>query len=176
MNMKFLYKIMKLPALALIIFYAGGCGYHMGSLMHPQVKSIAIAPITNETLAPFISADMRGALCSQFQFDNSLKLKDLKTADCILYGRVTEVKVNATSEDSSDNEQTYRAAEWQLNVTFEFMVMIPGREKPLISKRRVVGAARYQVMADQAVTKRRGIQQACREAARQAVIYTTEAW
>jgi len=153
-----------------------GCGYKMGSIMHPQVKSIAIAPVTNDTLEPFASAYMRGSLCEKFQFDNSLKLKQLGTADCILYGKIIEVNTTATMEDSVDNKQTYRAAEWSVSVIFEFVVMIPGRNRPLISKRRVSGSAKYQVAADQAITRRRGVQQACRDAAEQAVVYTTEAW
>jgi hypothetical protein len=161
---------------AILLFSLAGCGYKMGSIMHPQVKSIAVAPITNDTLEPFASAYMRGALCEKFQFDNSLKLKQLETADCILYGKIIEVKTTATMEDSVDNQQTYRAAEWRVAVIFEFVVMVPGRKKPLISKRRVSGSAKYQVAADQAVTRRRGVQQACRDAAEQAVVYTTEAW
>ena len=158
-----------------LIFALPGCGYKMGSIMHPQVKSIAIAPVTNDTLEPFASAQMRQSLCEQFQFDNSLKLKQIPTADCILYGKIIEVTTTATMEDSTDNAQTYRAAEWGVSVIFEFVVMIPGRKKPL-RKRRVSGTAQYQVAADQAITRRRGVQQACRNAAEQAVIYTTEAW
>ncbi|NOY75651.1 MAG: hypothetical protein GXP32_07645 [Kiritimatiellaeota bacterium] len=154
----------------------GGCGYHMGSLMHPQIKTIAIGPVKNDTKAPFLSAYMRQALCEQFQFDNSLKVKGLKEADCILYGRVTKIETTGVQEDSSDNLQTYRASEWQVVVTFEFVVVIPGKEKLLVNNREVVGTATFQVMADQAVTKVRGFQQACREAAQQAVVYTTEAW
>jgi hypothetical protein len=159
-----------------VLFIISGCGYQMGSLMHPQVKSIAIAPIVNETLEPLASAQMRKALCEQFQFDSSLKLKQLETADCILYGRIIDVETTATSEDTYDNEQTYRAAEWSVQITFEFVVMVPGRKEPLVNTRRVTGSAKYQVMADQAITRRRGVEQACREAAEQAVIYTTEAW
>jgi len=174
--MKAIFKITALVLLVFIMLPTGGCGYKMGSIMHPQVKSIAIAPISNETLEPFVSAEMRGALCEKFQFDNSLSLKDLKTADCILYGKVVEVKTTATAEDSTDNEQTYRAAEWGVSVTLEFVVSIPGRKETLINKRRVTGTANYQVMADQAVTRRRGVKQACRNAAQEAVVYTTEAW
>ena len=158
------------------ILLLSSCGYQVGSLMHPQVKTIAVAPIKNETRYPFLSAFMRGSLCEQYQLDGSLKVKQLDTADCIIFGRIIDVQVRGSSEDSYDGEQTYRAAEWNVRVTMEFVVMIPGRKKPLVAKRRVVGTANFQVMADQAITKRRGIQQACRDAAKKAVVYTTEAW
>jgi hypothetical protein len=160
----------------LIASFGGGCGYHMGSLMHPQIKTIAIGPVKNETIAPFLSAYMRQALCEQFQVDGSLKLKGLNEADCILYGKVTKIETKGVREDSSDNLQTYRASEWKAIVTFEFVVMVPGKEKLLINNRIVTGSSNFQVMADQAVTKVRGFQQACRDVAQQAVIYTTEGW
>jgi hypothetical protein len=162
--------------LILSMFYVGGCGYKIGYLMHPQVKTVAVAPVTNETLEPHVSAVLRGALCEQFQFDGSLKLKSLQEADCIVYGRVIEVKTIATADDSYDNKQTFRAAEWEVQVTFEYEVLIPGKLRPLISKRRVVGTAKYQIFVDAETTRRRGVMQACRNAAREAVIYTTEAW
>ena len=169
-------QILKIVFLATFLALISSCGYHMGSLMHPQVKTIAVAPITNETLEPYVSSDFRSALCEQFQFDGSLKVKSLTEADCIIYGRVTEITTEATADDSFDNNQTFRASEWRVSVTFEFQVLIPGRKRPLISKRRIIGTAKYQIFADQQTTRRRGIQQACRNAAQNAVIYTTEAW
>ena len=165
-----------LIALAASLIILSGCGYRVGSLMHSQVKTIAIAPIKNNTLEPYGSAAMRAALCEQFQFDGSLKVVSLEKADCILYGRITSVESRGTIDDSFDNKQTYRPSEWQVTINFEFEVVIPGRKKPLIAKRVVAGTAQYQVMADQEVTRRRGLKQACINAARDTVVYTVEAW
>lgn len=162
--------------ISLLITLISGCGYKIGSIMHPQVKSIAIAPITNETLEPMAAAYMRQSLCEQFQFDSSLKVKNLEEADCVLYGRVIDIKVSASVNDTYDLEQTYIPAESSVSVAFEFTIIIPGQAKPLINKRQVSGSASFQVMADQDITRRRGIQQACRNAAQEAVTYTVEAW
>ena len=175
-SLTFRFKQALLTIVVLFASFIGGCGYQMGSLMHPQIKTIAIGPVKNETIAPFLSAYMRQALCEQFQFDGSLKLKGLEEADCVLYGKITKIATHGVKEDSYDNLQTYRASEWRATVTFEFVVVIPGKEKLMVNNRIVNGTARFQVMADQAVTKVRGFQQACRDAAAQAVIYTTEAW
>lgn len=153
-----------------------GCGYRAGSLMHPQVKTIAVAPVGNETLVPLCSSIMRQQLVEQFQFDNSLRIKGLKEADCVLHGKVLEVNTTAVSEDSWDNEMTYRAAEWEVEVVFEYSVIIPGRKQPLVGPRKVKGKASYQVLADYNITRRRGIQQACRNAAERVVILVTEGW
>ena len=168
-----MFLLLTTVALPILI---SGCGYHMGSLMHPQIKTVAIAPVTNETLEPFVAAGLRSALCEQVQFDGSLKLKSMKEADCIIFGRVIEVKTVSTTNASFDGDQTFRAAEWEVQVTFEYEVIIPGKKRPLVPKRRVTGKAKYQIFTDQQTTRRRGVQQACRNAARQAITYTTEAW
>ncbi len=152
------------------------CGYHVGSIMHPQVKSIAIAPVKNDTVEPDVSAWLRQSLAEQFEFDGSLKVKSMEEADCILYARVSEVKTTATSYSSFDGNQTFSPAEFGLALTVEYTVIIPGRAQPLIETREVGGDAKYQVAVDHNIARRRGVQQACREAAREAVIYVVEAW
>ncbi len=153
-----------------------GCGYHVGSIMHPQIRSIAIAPIRNETIEPFASAALRQALSEQFQHDNSLKVKSMEEADCILFAKISEISTKSTQWDSGDDDRTFRPGEFSLSVEVEFRVVIPGKAKPLISNREISGSADYQVLIDHHINRRRGIQQACRNAAEQAVIYTVEAW
>ena len=62
----------------LLFLLLGGCGYQVGSLMHPQVKTVAVAPVVNETVAYNVAAEMRGLLCECFITDGSLKLVDEK--------------------------------------------------------------------------------------------------
>ena len=171
-----LKKVLICAAIPLLCLAVSGCGYHMGSVMHPQVQTIAIAPIKNETLEEFATPCMRQALAEQFQIDNSLSVKTVEAADCVLYGRITKIKTTGIGFDSTNNEQTYTPAEFALEITFEFTVIIPGRSKSLINLRQVSGKAAYQVTADNEIARRRGIQMACRDAAQKAVVYTVEAW
>ena len=171
-------KIFAAAAVLAAAVFSSGCGYKIGarSLMHPQVKSIAVAEVKNDTLEMLASSVMRQQLCERFQFDGGLKLKNLGASDCVLYGRITKVSNMTIREDSKDNDITYRPAEFQLSVTFEFSVLIPGRGEPLISPRSVVGTATYQILADPAVSRANALKQACLSAAKLAVEYTTEAW
>lgn len=155
---------------------ATGCGYKLGNIAHPQIKTIAVAPVINETTAYNASAIMRGMICDQLMFDGSLKIKDLNSADCIIYAKILEITSQEVMDQTYNNNQTYRPAEWQLTVKAEFSVVIPGRKDALVEKRTITGSANYQVQADQEVNKQRGIMMACREAARQLVQYTTEAF
>jgi len=171
-------KTLAFGAVSLILLFASGCGYRIGarSLMHPQIKSIAVAEVKNNTLEALAASIMRQQLAERFQFDGALKLKNLGQADCVLYGKITKVSSITIREDSTDNYLTYRPAEFRLFVTLEFNVIIPGRGEPLVPARSVTGYADYQILADPAVSRLNALKQACYNAAKLAVEYTTEAW
>ena len=161
----------------LLPLLTSSCGYyHMGSLMHPQVKSIAISEIRNDTKEPLLTEVVRTQLAGQFQFDNSLQLKSKEKADCILYCRITDVETRSIRFDSTDSEKTYRPAEFSITIKAEFTVLIPGRAEPLIQKRSVTGTTNYQYNADPNAGKYYGMRQAAYNLANKIVEYTTEAW
>lgn len=170
-------KLIPLYVLSVFLLSVLGCGYHIGSsIMNPQIKTIAIAPVKNETVVPLVSAYLRSSLSEQFMVDNSLKVKQINEADCILYAQVLEVENTSTSEDSSDGALRYRPAEWQIKVTIEYNVIIPGAKEPLIQTREVSGSALYQVTADQNISRRYGLEQACYQASKEIVEYIVEGW
>ena len=153
-----------------------GCGYRIGSLMHPQVESIAIAPVTNETVAYNLAPQVRGLLCETFQQDGSLQLRRESNADCILYARVVQVTFRQASWSSVNDENKYLPVEWSVQVTIEYSVVIPGELKPLIPKSKVSGSATFMTGADMEAGRMSGIRQAAFMAAQTIVAQVTEAW
>ena len=170
--MRFPVMLLTLLALALL----PGCGYHVGSLMHPQIESIAIAPVTNETVAYNLGPQVRGLLCEVFQQDGSLQLKRESNADCILYARVVQVTFRQASWSSVNDENKYLPVEWSVQVTIEYSVVIPGELKPLIPKSKVSGSATFMTGADMEAGRMSGIRQAAFMAAQTIVAQVTEAW
>ncbi len=153
-----------------------GCGYQLGSMMHPQVKTIAIEPVTNETLFPYVSDEMRNMLCESFVVDGSLKVKNLKTADCILKCKVTEITISEVAQADFDDDKVSRTTEWSAAIKAEFTVIIPSHKKPLIGLRKISCNARFQGYGDYTTMQRQGIKQAAYNAAQKIVHDTTEAW
>ena len=154
------------------------CGYHMGSIAHPQIKTIAIAPIKNETYIPNAAECMRQALSESFQKDGSWKVKEMNEADCIMYARVLDIKITATNitANTSNTSITYMTALFTMTINLEFTVIIPGRSKPLIATTQVSDTTEYQVPADIYTAQQSALQQACYMVAMNAVSATTEAW
>ena len=66
--------LFSLFSLVMTCFLTTSCGYQVGSMMHPQIQSIAVADVKNDTKEPYVSSVMRGNLAEQFQVDGSLKL------------------------------------------------------------------------------------------------------
>lgn len=152
-----------------------GCGYRFGSLMHPQITSVAVAPVVNETLVYNASAVLRQKLTELFTTDGSLKLKTIGNADCIVYARIKKVSYKESSGHISDDDE-FLPNEWIVTADVEFSVIIPGRAKPLIGPRTVSGTAQFVSDADLENARTNGMRQAMFDAARSIVSNITEAW
>lgn len=163
-----------LASLAFLAIFFSGCGYKVGSLMHPQIKSIAIAPVTNDTMMYNVAAQMRGLLCECFQSDGSLKLVSESAADCILYAKVTNATFNQISWSNSDED--FLPNQWGVTITGKMTVMLPGRATPLIKETSFSGQSQFTGGPDLETSRTLAIRQACFEAAKQAVAKVTEAW
>ena len=145
-------------------------------MMHPQIKTIAISTIRNDTREPLLTELARNQIAARFQSDNSLKLVSMEKADCVLYVRIVSVKTTMRRYNAGYEEDEYRPAEFQLTLSAEMEVLIPGRSEPLIPKRTVSGSANYQYNVDPAVGRYYGLRQACFDLGGDIVQYTTEAW
>lgn len=165
-------------ASVLLTLFFSGCGYRAGSLMHPQIKSIAIAPVSNETMLYNASAQMRGVLAECFQSDGSLKLVSEGTADCILYAKVVSAQFSQVSweSNSDDSDDEFLPDQWRVTISAVITVMVPGRAEPLIRETKVSGTTNFVAGADMESSRTYAVRQACFGAAKQAVARVTESW
>ena len=173
-------RYLGLAAVAAAMLFCGGCGYRIGGLVHPQLKTVAVAPVQNETLEYNLTAQVRNLLCERFMTDGSLKLVDEKEADCIVYARIVDAKYAevswAESTRAEDGEDILLPNEWSVTLVIEYTVIIPGRVQPLVPPRRVSGTANFQTGPDQLTGRMNGVRQAAYAAAKQVVASFTEGW
>lgn len=150
-----------------------GCGYSFGQIGHPQLKTVAVAPVINDTLSFNAAAQMRNLLSETFTTDGTMKLVPEHKADCIVYARITDVKISAINWSDSDD---FQANEWQCSVNVTYSVILPGRGKPLISNASTSGTADFMTGPDMEGSRINGMRQAMYEAAKNIVSGITEAW
>ena len=172
------YRSVLLSAVLISTGFLSGCGYHVGSICHPQIKTVAIADVKNETYEVLAAALLRSVLAERFQFDNSLKLTSLDKADCIVYARITNVTNSSVSwnYNSKVSDSDFRANEYMLTVTVEYLVRMPGRANPLVPKSTTVGTSKYLFSHDPAIGRVSALKQALLRASNNIVAATTEAW
>ncbi|MCQ2352418.1 MAG: LPS assembly lipoprotein LptE [Victivallaceae bacterium] len=153
-----------------------GCGYQIGYLGHPQLKTVAIAPVINETLIYNIAPQVRTALAECFQTDGTMKVVSETKADCIVYAKVVDCKYSQVSYSSETTDKDLNPDQWSATVTIEYSVMIPGRAAPLIKNNSASGSATFTSGADLEISRAYAGQQAAFTASKNVVIQVTEAW
>ena len=171
-----LFRFFFLAVISSTVLLLPGCGYHLGSIAHPQIKTVAIADVKNETYEVLAATLLRNLLAERFQFDNSLKVTSLEKADCIVYARVTNVSNSGISWSYNSKEEDYRANEYRLTVTVQYMVRMPGRAQPLVPQTTVTGSCLYLFALDPAIGRVGALKQALLRISNQIVSSTTEAW
>ncbi len=163
-------------AIAAMIFCCG-CGYTCGSIAHPQLKTVAVAPVINDTTSYNSSAILRGLLSERFTTDGSMQLKTMETADCIVYAKITDVRYQAIDYGvASNGDDTYLANEWRCEADVEFSVVLPGRGKPLIANRKVTGKTKFINGPDMETSRNNALRQALFSATKTIVSSITEGW
>lgn len=152
------------------------CGYSVGSMMHPQIRSVAIADVKNETMEVQASPLLRGILAERFQFDNSLKLTTPDKADCIVYARIVSVSTVNVSWSSDDNDQIFRPTMFRLTAKVKYTVRVPGQAKDLVPAGEAAAVATYQYTHDPSIGKQSGLRQAFLQISNRIVSSVTEGW
>jgi len=160
---------------ALLLTVVSGCNYHVGRMGHPQIHSVGIEPVVNDTTYYNASALLRAALSEQFMVDGTYKVVSNARADSLVCARIVSVTMSAISESSYNNDgDIFKPDEWQLAVTAEFTVIVPGNREPLIRPRTVTGTSQFQSAGDIINARQRGLQMACRDLAEKIVEFTAE--
>jgi hypothetical protein len=171
-----MYKYIALPFTILFLLILSGCGYHMGSFANPQIKTIAISPIINDTQQLNAGGQMKQALVDRFHFDGSYKIVNIADADAIIYGRISEISFTAPSILTSDEGVTFMTKVFGCDLTFEYTLIVPGRATTVVSQTTVTGNSQFQVPVDLFPARQSGVAQSARDAAEEVVWRCTEGW
>ena len=160
-----------------LALFLTGCGYRIGFMGHPQISSLAVAPVTNETLIYNAAGNLRALLCERIVTDGTYKLLSESKADCILTARVVSAEFSQVSWSSSnDDEDEFLPEYYRVNVKVEYSLILPGRVKPLIGPDSVTGTAMFDHVVDLETARRNGVKQALWDASKKIVDACAEAW
>ena len=168
--------------LACVLLFSACRGYHVGNLKHPDIDSIAVMPLENESNRPQLSIDVQAGLRMAIQGDGTYKLKSSEVADCIIYakvlsGRTIGVGTTYRAESKDDNDgDNYGTTLYKYEITVEYTVLIPGQNRPLIKTAVATGENRFSAMPDIEQSRAFAAKIAADDVAKIIISSITEAW
>lgn len=161
--------------IALLLF--SGCGYQVGYINHPQIKTVGIGKIKNLTDEPRLTTYLRAKLKERFMFDGSIKFVSSDDADIIINGEITDYKVNTTGSVSSDQREKgngFFATIYRTTINFKYDIKT--KKQWDVQSGTASGYADYTELVDQLEEKRNSLKRAAYEVAKEVVTNITEAW
>ena len=168
---------------AAVVLTTAGCQYHWGPVAHPQIRSLAVGTFANASRESTATATLRGRLAEAVSKEPGLTLAEPSAADAILEGRVLKVSRRQLARakvreegDSVDESDVYQTVLYRLEVEVEYSVRLPGKTKPFIETRQVIGQTQLGNWPDQQIVQANALRAALGDAANQIVAAVTESW
>ena len=103
--------LLKGMAAILLLFFLVGCGYHFKGKennLPKDIRTVAIPIFKNNTTETNIENYFTNALIAQFVRGKELKLTDVKHADAIIYGVLTEYHDDTLTYSNGGRVSQYR--------------------------------------------------------------------
>jgi len=97
--------------LAGLLLSTASCGYTMSGQstgLTPEIRTIALPVLTNESLEPNIESAITHGVIEEFLKDGRLKIAPENRADAVLSGTVKSYRREAVTFDSDFNVTSYR--------------------------------------------------------------------
>lgn len=166
-----------------VMLIPGCCCWQPGSLMHPQIKTVAIGDFMNDTDEAALTSVLRQKLAEAFTTDGALALTASSRADVIVQGRIlsyTPSPITTQKVSSADREKTkrdnYQTQIYQMEVVVGFELKMPKRPCPVMDMREVRGTAPFNRLPDLTMARDEGLRQAIQDAAQKIAVAVTEGW
>ena len=173
-------KKLSLVFIALLSITLTSCSYKVGSLAHPQIKTVAILPIKNTSDEPRAGTFMQQQLAERFMLDGSLKVTTADKADIIIRGDIKNYDLNVvgsvkqSEEPTSDRDEFFSASIFRATLAFNYEIYT--KDGWFVQSGNPSSFADFTQLIDLEVEKRQAIKRAAYEVSKKVVNNITEAF
>lgn len=159
----------------LLLFLLPGCtGYRLGSMLPPDINTVFIPTIVNDTREPNVEGDITQALVEEIQKDGSLRIVNDETiADSILNVRLIDYRLQPIDYDSL---QETRANEYRLHLEAKVSLIRRATNEVIGEFPSVRGDTDFLFNGDLTTTKRNNLPRAADDLAHDIIERIVEAW
>lgn len=149
------------------------CGYRIAYHLPPDISSIAIPILKNQTYQPNIEVAITNQIIKEFLRDGSLKVRKKQESDLLLLGTITRYERVATAFDFADPKE---AIKYRLNIKLNFILKNLRANKVLWSITGFAGTTTYFVTGKYSKTEEEALTDAMEDLAKKIVERVVEYW
>lgn len=91
-----------------LLLLLGCCGYSVRALLPPNLKTVSVQPVENQTSRPGLDVQLTDLLIQGFTRDGSLRIADLEHADVVLNCKVNGYEKLPQAYDANQAIATWR--------------------------------------------------------------------
>ncbi|MCK4245321.1 MAG: hypothetical protein KAX20_06830 [Candidatus Omnitrophica bacterium] len=166
---------MKLKKLSFVIFLIllSSCGYRIVRYLPPDISSIAIPILKNDTYHPGIEVPITNRIIIEFLQDGSLKVRKERESDLLLLGRITKYGRDVIAYDSEDTDEPIA---FSLYIRLRFILKDLRNNKVLWDTSELSGTTSYYVTGIYSKTEEEALTDATEDLARKVVEKVVEYW
>jgi hypothetical protein len=170
--MKFVFQRTVL-FLSLAGMLTGCAGYHLGSLLKDNYRTVAVVMLKNKTLQPQIEQQVSNAIIKEFQRDGTLKVVSAADADVVMSGEITEY---IRREVRSARQDTGIPREYQITIVAKIQAFDRHTNKLILKPTIVRGMSATFIGEDLQTAEEQVLPLVADDIGRQASRLLTESW
>ncbi len=160
-------------AAAAVLLSTTGCAYRLGSMLPPDIKTVAIPTVLNKTTEPLIEVEVTRATIQEFQKDGSLEVAGVDEADAILRAAIVEYRLTPVSYR---REKRTTANEYRLTMIVALELVRRSDDAVIARSNRAKGETVFELTGDLSSAKRRALPDAAEDLAHSIVEKVVESW
>lgn len=168
------FRIFISSIIVTVLLASSGCvGYQLGSMLPPDIETVYVPTIINNTDEPLLEVEATRAVIQQIQRDGSLRIANEEEADTVLRVTLTDFRLNPVA---FDRERRAAANEYRMIITADILMTRRGTDEVIVDYPGVWGRADFVLVGDLTTSKQTVIPRASEDLAGQIVDRMVETW
>ncbi len=162
-----------LAALLALLLLSGCAGYHLGTMLPADLRTVSMPTCQNETSEPLIEQDVTRAILSQIQSDGSLRVAGADTADAIL--EVTLIRFWLDPVAYAQGESS-TANQYRMSIRAAFVLRRRSDQSVVVESPGVTGWYDFDFAGDMTTSKAVALRPAAEDLGRRILSRIVQYW
>ena len=152
---------------------AGCAGYRVGSLLPPEIQTVAVPTFENRTTEPLLENVVTDAVIRELQTEGTLRIVPEAQADCVLRGTITDYQLVPLRYSRSDRAVP---SEYRAVITAAFVLENARTGTEITARPMLYGEYDFPIGGDLITSETRAKPEAALDLAHDIVEGVVEAW